>query len=261
MSANAPHDMPGSTMFELTGKAAIVTGASRGIGKAIALSLAAQGAEVVVGYSSREDAAKQTLSEIKAAGGKGRTAHLEISDMKSIELAIAELTKELGRLDILVANAGISVDGLLLRLKEEDLDAQLAVNVKGTLACARAALRSMMRVRAGRIIFISSVVGETGNAGQTAYAATKAALLGITRSLAREYASRKITVNAVTPGYIETDMTSELTNQQRATMLSAVPLARAGTPEDVAAAVTFLASEEAAYVTGQVLRVNGGMYM
>ncbi len=261
MSATAPRDMPGSAMFELTGKVAIVTGASRGIGKAVALSLASRGAEVVVGYGSREDAAKQTLSEIEAAGGKGRTAHLEIIDMKSAELAITELAKELGRLDILVANAGISIDGLVLRLKEEDLDAQLAVNVKGTLACARAALRSMMRVRTGRIIFISSVVGETGNAGQTAYAATKAALLGISCSLAREYASRKITVNAVTPGYIETDMTSALTNDQRATTLSTIPLARAGTPQDVAAAVTFLASDEAAYVTGQVLRVNGGMYM
>ncbi len=200
MPAPVPRDMPGSTMFELTGKTAIVTGASRGIGKAVARSLAARGAEVVVGYGSREDAAKQTVSEIEAGGGKGRSAQFDIHDMKSSEATIAALAKDLGRLDILVANAGITIDGLLLRMKEADLDAQLAVNVKGALACARAGIRSMMRVRTGRIVFISSVVGETGNAGQTAYAATKAALLGITTSLAREYASRNITVNVVTPG-------------------------------------------------------------
>lgn len=261
MSEPVSRDMPGSSMFELTGKVAVVTGASRGIGKAVALTLAARGAEVVVGYGNREDAASQTLSEIEAAGGKGRTTKFDVADMKSSEQTIATLAKELGRLDILVANAGIAIDGLLLRMREDELDAQLAVNVKGALACARAGIRTMMRARSGRIIFVSSVVGEMGNAGQTAYAATKAALLGITRSLAREYASRGVTVNAVTPGYIATDMTSGLSAEQKSGMLSVVPLGRVGTPDDVAAAVTFLASDEAAYVTGQVLRVNGGMYM
>jgi 3-oxoacyl-[acyl-carrier protein] reductase len=160
-----------------------------------------------------------------------------------------------------VLNAGISVDNLVLRLKDEDLDKVLGVNVKGAVACARAAIKTMMRAKTGRIIFMSSVVGEMGNAGQTAYAASKAALLGITKSLAREYASRAITVNAISPGYISTDMTHALTPEQREAMLSGVPLGVAGTPDDVAAAALFLASDEARYITGQVIRVNGGMYM
>ncbi|MGZ9006459.1 MAG: SDR family oxidoreductase, partial [Burkholderiales bacterium] len=169
--------------------------------------------------------------------------------------------KRLGRLDILVANAGIALDGLLLRLPEDDFDRVLAVNLKGAVSSARAAVKIMMRAKTGRIVFISSVVGEMGNAGQTAYSASKAALLGVTKSIAREYASRNITVNAVTPGFIDTDMTASLTDAQKAGISSAVPLGRTGTAREVASAVVYLASDEAAYVTGHALRVNGGMYM
>jgi len=248
-------------MFDLNGKVAVVTGGSRGIGRATAQALAAQGAHVVVGYGSNEAAARQTAQAIEAAGGKAEILGFDVADTAAGEKAVAEVAKRLGRLDVLVASAGISLDGLLLRLKDEDFDRTFAVNVKGAIACTRGALKSMMRARAGRVIFLSSVVGEMGNAGQTAYAASKAALLGVTRSLAREYASRGITVNAVTPGYIETDMTGALTDEQRQAMLAGVPLARAGQPADVAACIAFLASDEAGYITGQALRINGGMYM
>jgi 3-oxoacyl-[acyl-carrier protein] reductase len=248
-------------MFDLSGKVALVTGGSRGIGRATAQALAAQGAHVVIGYGSNETAARDTAQAIEAAGGKAEILGFDVADTAAAEKAVAETAKRLGRLDVLVASAGISLDGLLLRLKDEDFDRTFAVNVKGAVACARGALKSMMRARAGRIIFLSSVVGEMGNAGQTAYAASKAALLGVTRSLAREYASRGITVNAVTPGYIETDMTGALTEEQREAMLAGVPLARPGQPAEVAACVAFLASDEAGYITGHALRINGGMYM
>jgi 3-oxoacyl-[acyl-carrier protein] reductase len=248
-------------MFELTGKVAIVTGGSRGIGRSIAESLARQGAYTGLTYVSGEGAAREVVGGIEAAGGKAEAVRLDTADSAASEQTVTEVSKRLGRLDILVANAGISVDALLLRLKDEDFERILAVNVKGTVACARAAVRAMMKARTGRIVLMSSVVGESGNAGQTAYAASKAALLGVAKSLAREYASRGITVNAVAPGYIETDMTRALTEDQRKAMLSGVPLGRAGSPADIAAAVAFLASDEAAYITGQVIRVNGGMYM
>jgi 3-oxoacyl-[acyl-carrier protein] reductase len=185
----------------------------------------------------------------------------DVANGEAAEKAITEVAKRLGRLDILVASAGIAIDGLLLRLKDDDFDRILSVNVKGSVACARAAIRTMMRAKTGRIVFLSSVVGEMGNAGQTAYAASKAALLGVTKSLAREYASRGITVNAVTPGFVDTDMTSGLTDEQKSAMLTVVPLGRTGTAREIAAAITYLASDEAGYVTGQTLRVNGGMYM
>jgi 3-oxoacyl-[acyl-carrier protein] reductase len=181
--------------------------------------------------------------------------------MKASEAAIAEAAKRLGRLDILVANAGIAIDGLLLRVKEEEIDRVFAVNVKGALACARAATKVMMRARTGRIVFLSSVVGEMGNAGQAVYSASKAALLGLTKTLAREYASRGITVNAVTPGFIDTDMTTNLTAELKENMLKAVPLGRTGRADEVAASIAFLCSDEAGYITGQTLRVNGGMYV
>jgi 3-oxoacyl-[acyl-carrier protein] reductase len=248
-------------MFDLSGKVALVTGGSRGIGRAAALALARQGAHVVINYVSGESAARDVAASITAAGGRAEILQFDVAHGEAAEKSIAELAKRLGRLDILVASAGVSIDGLLLRLKEDELDRMLAINVKGAVACARAALKVMMRAKAGRIILLSSVVGEMGNAGQTGYAATKAALLGVTKSLAREYASRAVTVNAIAPGFIDTDMTASLTEEQKASIASAIPLGRTGKPEEIAAAVVYLASDEAGYITGHTLRVNGGMYM
>jgi 3-oxoacyl-[acyl-carrier protein] reductase len=248
-------------MFELKGKTALVTGGSRGIGRAIAEGLARQGAHVVVNYVRGEDRAREVVAAIEAAGGSAEVLGFDVADMAASEENVAALAKRLGKLDILVANAGIAIDGLLLRLKEEDLDRLFTVNVKGALGCAKAAIKAMMRSKGGRVIFVSSVVGEMGNVGQTAYAASKAALLGVTKSLAREYASRAITVNAITPGFIETDMTHAIPEPARSELAKAIPLGRIGTAEEVAAAAVFLASDEAAYVTGQALRVNGGMYV
>jgi 3-oxoacyl-[acyl-carrier protein] reductase len=248
-------------MFDLSGKVAVVTGGSRGIGRAAARALAARGAHVVIGYVAGEAAARDTAAQISEAGGRAEITQFDVADGTAAERAVADAAKRLGRLDILVCSAGISIDGLMLRMKDEDLVRTIAVNLQGALACTRGALKTMMRAKSGRIIFLSSVVGEMGNAGQTAYAASKSALLGAAKSLAREYASRGITVNAVTPGYVETDMTAALTDEQRAAMLGAVPLGRAASPDDVAAAIVFLASDEAGYITGETLRVNGGMLM
>jgi 3-oxoacyl-[acyl-carrier protein] reductase len=239
----------------------VVTGASRGIGKACALALAQRGAQVVITYAGNDGAAQRTLAEIEQAGGRAEAEQFDVSDAARAEQAVAKIGQRLGGLDILVANAGVSIDGLFLRMKEEELDRTLAVNLKGSLACARGALKLMMRKRSGRVIFMSSVVGESGNLGQTAYAASKAALLGAMKSLSKEYASRNITFNAVTPGFIETDMTDSISQEARSAMLRDVPLKRPGTTTEVAAAVVYLASDEAAYVTGHALRVNGGMYM
>ena len=248
-------------MFDLKGKTALVTGGSRGIGRAICEALAAQGAHVVVNYVRGEDNARAVVSAIEAAGGTAEIAGFDVSNMGVAEEHVSAVAKRLGKLDILVANAGIAQDGLLLRLKEADIDQTLAVNVKGALGCAKAAVKSMMRSKGGRIIFVSSVVAEMGNAGQTVYAASKAALLGITKSLAREYASRSITVNAIAPGFIETDMTNALPEAARTELCRAIPLGRIGAAAEIAAAAVYLASEEAAYVTGQTLRVNGSMYV
>jgi 3-oxoacyl-[acyl-carrier protein] reductase len=248
-------------MFRLDGRIALVTGGSRGIGRATAEALARQGATVVVNYVKGEAAAREAADGIVARGGKADVEGFDVSDSKAVDAGVEAILKRHGKVDILVANAGIAIDGLLLRLKDEDFDKLWAANVRGAVACARATSRSMMRGRWGRMIFVSSVVGDMGNAGQTAYAATKAALLGAARSIAREYASRNITANVVSPGYIDTDMTSYLTAELREQLLTAIPLGRTGSAADVASACTYLASDEASYVTGQVLRVNGGMHM
>jgi 3-oxoacyl-[acyl-carrier protein] reductase len=248
-------------MFRVDGRVALVTGGSRGIGRACCEALAEQGATVIVNYVKGEEAAREVAEGIVARGGSAHTAGFDVADSNAVDAAIEDLAKRHGKLDILVANAGISVDNLLLRLKDEELEKLWATNVRGANACARAASRSMMRKRWGRIVFMSSVVAEMGNAGQTAYAATKAALLGAAKSIAREYASRNVTVNAVTPGYIDTDMTATMSPEQKEQLAKAIPLGRTGAARDVAAACAYLASEEAGYVTGQVLRVNGGMYV
>jgi 3-oxoacyl-[acyl-carrier protein] reductase len=208
-----------------------------------------------------EAAAREVAEAIAGKGGKADVAGFDVADSKAVDAAVDILVKRHGKIDVLVANAGISIDGLLLRLKDEDLDRLFATNVRGAIACARACSRGMMRARWGRIIFMSSVVGEMGNVGQTAYAASKAALLGAAKSIAREYASRSLTVNVVAPGYIDTDMTSSMTPEMKEYLTKIVPLGRTGSARDVAAACAYLASEEAGYVTGQVLRVNGGMYV
>lgn len=248
-------------MFRLDGKIALVTGGSRGIGRACCEALAEHGATVLVNYVKGEAAAREVADAIVARGGKAEIVGFDVADTKATEDAIEALVKKHGRLDVLVANAGIAIDGLLLRVKDEDLTRLFDTNVRGTLTCARAATRTMMRAKTGRIIFMSSVVGEMGNAGQTAYAATKAAVIGAAKSIAREYASRNITVNVIAPGFIDTDMTQAMNDAAKESVLKAIPLGRTGTARDIAAACVYLASDEAAYVTGQVLRVNGGMYV
>ena len=248
-------------MFRLDGKIALVTGGSRGIGRACCEALAGQGATVVVNYNKGEAAAREVADGIVACGGVASISGFDVADSSAIDSAIDGIIRQHGRIDVLIANAGIAIDGLLLRVRDEDLQRLWTTNVQGAIGCARAAMKSMMRNRWGRVVFMSSVVGEMGNAGQTAYAASKAALLGAAKSIAREYASRNVTVNVVTPGYIDTDMTRGLSPEQQEQIKRAVPLGRTGTATDVAAACVYLASNEAGYVTGHALRVNGGMYV
>ncbi len=248
-------------MFALAGKIAIVTGGSRGIGRATCLALAKAGAYVLVNYRTNAQAAEETLQLIQEAGGQGELLDFDVSDPDAVDRAIKQAHEKHGKIDILVNNAGISIDQLLLRVSQRDLEVTWATNVNGAVFCAKACIKAMMRKRHGRVINLSSVVGETGNPGQVVYSASKAALLGITRTLAREYASRGITVNAIAPGFIETEMTSGLTEAARKGIIEQTPLGRIGRPEEVAAAVVFLASDEASYITGQVVRVNGGMHV
>ncbi len=247
-------------MFDLNGRVAIVTGASRGIGRSIALALADRGATLAV-TDILTDPVTAFAEELK---GQGRTAHawtLDVTDSGSIDAAVAAILERFGRIDVLVNNAGIARDQLLMRMKREDWDLVLRLNLTGAFGCTQAVLRPMLKQRSGRIISISSVVGQMGNAGQSNYAASKAGLIGFSKAVAREVAGRNITVNVVAPGLIDTDMTRALPDAVRAEWVSKVPLARFGTAEDVAAAVCFLASDEAAYITGQVLAVHGGMDM
>ena len=243
----------------MDGRVALVTGASRGIGRAIALALARQGATVVAG--ARGDHAQPVVEEIRAAGGRANAASVDVTDAASVDAAVDGLLARDGRIDILVNNAGITRDQLLLRMKRDDWDAVLATNLTGAFTCVQAVLRTMVKQRSGRIVNVSSVVGQAGNAGQANYAASKAGLLGFTKALALEVASRGITVNAVAPGLIQTDMTRAISEGAQDDWASRIPLKRLGTPDDVASAVVFLASDEASYITGHVLAVNGGMYL
>jgi 3-oxoacyl-[acyl-carrier protein] reductase len=242
-------------------KVVLVTGGSRGIGRACALAFARRGASVVISYAGNEAAANETLKLVEQAGGKGKAVRFDVADTQACSGAVEAVVKEQGRLDVLVNNAGVAVDGLVMRLKDEDWDKQLDTNLKGAFALIRAASRPMMKQRAGAIINLTSVVGEMGNAGQAAYSASKAGLIGLTKSIARELASRNIRVNAVSPGFIDTDMTAGIPEEARKKLLDAIPLARLGAVDDIANAVVFLASDQALYITGEVLKVNGGMYM
>lgn len=246
-------------MFSLAGRVALVTGASRGIGRAVARRLGGQGAAVVV--AARGDHAKETADELVAAGLKAEAVSLDVTDAGAVEQLPGRIVARHGRLDIVVSNAGITRDQLLMRMKREDWDTVLATNLTATFLLAQAAIRPMLKQRGGRIIAVSSVVGQMGNAGQTNYAASKAGLIGFAKALAREVASRNITVNVIAPGMIDTDMTRALQEKAQIDWSADIPLGRLGTVDDVAAAACFLASDEAAYITGHVLAVNGGMYM
>lgn len=245
----------------LKGKVALVTGASRGIGRAIAIALAEAGADVAVNYSGNEVKAQEVVAEIELLGRKAIAIRANVASGEQVEQMVSQVLDTFGKLDILVNNAGITRDNLLMRMKEEDWDQVLDTNLKGVFHCTKAVTRPMMKQRSGRIINISSVVGVMGNAGQANYAAAKAGVIGLTKSTARELASRGITVNAIAPGFIETDMTDVLGENVRAELMKAIPLARLGKPKDIAKAVRFLASEDGEYITGQVIHVDGGMVM
>ncbi|HUI51856.1 MAG TPA: 3-oxoacyl-[acyl-carrier-protein] reductase [Terriglobales bacterium] len=247
-------------MFSLTGKAAVVTGASQGIGRETALALAEAGAKVAVAARSEEKLAS-LVSEIAAKGGEALAVKMDVADGEQVKAGFKHVMEKFGRLDILVNNAAITRDGLAMRMKREDWDAVLQTNLTGAHLCIQQALPVMMRAKAGRIINISSVVAETGNAGQANYVAAKAGIIGLTKAIAIEIASRNITVNAVAPGFVETPMTDVLPEKVKEDLKVRIPLGRLGVPKDVAAAIVFLASDEAAYITGHVLDVNGGMYL
>lgn len=242
-------------------KLALVTGASRGIGSSIAERLARDGFHVLLNYSSNEAKARELQTRIQAEGGKADLCQFDVSNSAQVDEKLDWIAKTFGKLSVLVNNAGITIDGLLIRMKDEDLDRTLSVDLKGAIYCTRAAAKQMMREQDGSIIQISSVIGEMGNAGQSAYAAAKAGLIGFAKSVAKELASRKVRCNVITPGFIATDMTGALTEAQKEAILRTVPLGFLGDPEDVAALVSYLASPASRYVTGQVIGVNGGLYM
>ena len=248
-------------MSEIVTRSAIVTGGGKGIGRAVCLALAEQGVNVAVNYAGSQSAAEETAVLCREKGVQAMTVQADVAQADQVEALFAKATEAFGRLDILVNNAGITRDNLIVRISEEDFDAVLSTNLKGAFLCCKKAARLMMRQRTGRIVNISSVVGLRGNPGQANYCASKAGLIGLTKSLAKELSSRHVTVNAVAPGFIDTDMTRVLPEAARDAILSQVPLGTFGHPEDVAAAVAFFASEQAGYITGQVLCVDGGMAM
>lgn len=247
-------------MFDLTNKVCLVTGATRGIGKAIAASLGAQGA-TVIGTATSDSGAQAISASLTENGVNGRGLVLNVADGDSIEAVIKNITEEFGAISVLVNNAGITRDNLMMRMKEEEWDDIMNTNLKSVYRLSKAVMRGMMKARSGRIINITSVVGVSGNAGQANYAAAKAGVIGFTKSLAQEIASRGVTVNALAPGFIQTDMTNALTDDQKEKMTATIPAGRLGQPADIAAGVVFLASDESAYVTGTTMHVNGGMYM
>ena len=245
----------------LEGKTALVTGASRGIGRAVAVALASAGAKVAVNYAGNDAAAEETKAAIEAAGGTAILVKADIADSEAVEKMVADTVAAFGQIDILVNNAGITRDGLLMRMKNEDFDAVINTNLKGVYYTTKAVTKLMMKKRYGRIINMASVVGLTGNAGQANYSAAKAGVIGFSKTVAKELASRGITCNMVAPGLIATDMTKDLPEKAKEAMMTSIPLGRAGQPEDVAQAVLFLASDKASYITGQVINVDGGMVM
>ncbi|XOQ26723.1 MAG: 3-oxoacyl-[acyl-carrier-protein] reductase [Mitsuokella multacida] len=245
----------------LDGKAALVTGASRGIGRAIALRLASEGAKVAINFAGNQKAAEEVKSEIEANGGEAILVQANVADPAAVEAMFAKVVEAFGTVDILVNNAGITRDGLLMRMKDEDFEAVIDTNLKGVFYCTKAAAKLMMKKRSGRIVNMSSVVGLIGNAGQTNYAASKAGVIGFSKSAAKELAARGITVNMVAPGFIDTDMTAVLPDKVKEAMVKEIPLRRMGRPEDVANAVLFLVSDCSSYITGQVINVDGGMVM
>ena len=247
--------------MNFTGKTAVVTGGSRGLGRAVCLELAAGGANVVLCYAGNEAAANETVAACETLGARAVAVRCDVADSAQVKALMDEALKDFGRIDILVNNAGITRDGLLMMMKETDFDAVINTNLKGAFLCMKAVARQMIKQRYGRIVNLSSVVGLRGNAGQVNYAASKAGVIGMTKSLAKELASRGVTVNAVAPGFMETDMTAAMPEAAKTATLTAIPMGRMGAAEDVAKAVAFLVSEEAGYITGQVLAVDGGMAM